>query len=344
MRKNAAVCRFVCAVLCVFISACALSSCEKKPHQLVISEKFDTVSVIYDYSGGTKTRFTEVSGALSELLGYYHKLFDIYNTYEGVVNIAYLNSMAGKGPVEVSEDMIDFLEYSKEMYALTNGYVNIAMGAVLSIWHTYRSHGEKNPDTARIPPQSELAAAAEHCSIDDLIINRENMTVELADSKMSLDVGAIGKGYATERLADYLYSLNISSYALDIGGNLRVVGTKPDGSGWRAAVENPLQSGTSPIYRFEISDSSAVTSSGRKRFYTVNGEKYHHIIDKDTLMPASHFASVTVLCRDSGLADALSTALFCMEYEESSTLVSSLDGVEAIWVFSDGTVKKSFEK
>lgn len=335
--------RFISAVLILSLCACGICSCEstqKKPHQLIIEEKFNTTSVIYDYSGGTRSRFYEVCGELSELLDYYHELFDIYNTYEGVTNLAYVNSMAGKGAVKVDSELVDFLEFSKEMHTLTNGYVNIAMGAVLSIWHDCREAAEKNPSAARVPSEAELAEAAKHCNIDDLVIDKENMTVELLDPEMSLDVGAIGKGYATERLAEHLASIGVSSYALDIGGNLRVVGTKPDGSGWRAAVENPLVSNGTAIYKFEISDSSAVTSGRQKRFYTVDGVDYHHIISKDTLYPARCFASVTVLCRDSGYADALSTAMFCMDYDTGRAFAQTLDGVEIVWVFDDGRVEK----
>lgn len=310
-----------------------------KPKNSVITGAFDTVSVIYDYSGGTQESFDRTSGELFELLHYYHRLFDIYNTYDGINNIATINSMAGKGAVEVCADLIDFLEYSVQMHALTDGYVNIAMGAVLSIWHEHRTEGINNPIAAVVPSEAELLSASEHCNISDLIIDRENMTVELVDPEMSLDVGAIAKGYATERLADYLTERGISSYALDIGGNLRVVGTKPSGEGWKTGIKNPIDANGDHVKIFYISDCSAVTSGGYERYYFVGGKSYHHIIDKDTLMPASHFASVSVICRDSGLADALSTALFCMKYDDGAALVESLSDIEVVWVFNDGSVK-----
>ena len=136
---------------------------------------------------------------------------------------------------------------------------------------------------------------------------------------------------------EYLYENDSTHYALDVGGNLRVVGDKPSGSGWQTGVRNPMGSGYA--YKFTLKDSSAVTSGGYERYYTANGKRYHHIIDKDTLMPAEHFASVTVIYRDSGTADALSTALFCMDYENGADIINSLDGAGAVWVLSDGTVK-----
>ena len=182
-----------------------------------------------------------------------------------------------------------------------------------------------------------ILVLAVYTDMSKLVINRAAGTVELLDEKMSLDVGALAKGYATERLADYLYENDMMHYALDVGGNLRVVGDKPSGSGWQTGVRNP--SGSGYVYKFTLKDSSAVTSGGYGRYYTVDGKRYHHIIDKDTLMPAEHLASVTVIYPDSGLADALSTALFCMEYDSGADIIRSLDGARAVWVFNDGTVK-----
>ena len=82
-----------------------------------------------------------------------------------------------------------------------------------------------------------------------------------------------------------------------------------------------------------------MTSGSYERYYTVDGVRYHHIIDRDTLYPAAYFSSLTVITRDSALADTLSTALFCMSYEEGLALVSGMDGVDILWIFPDGEIK-----
>ena len=128
---------------------------------------------------------------------------------------------------------------------------------------------------------------------------------------------------------------------LDIGGNLRIVGHKPDGSCWSTGVRNPFDTDENAII-LNIADISCVTSGDYERYFTVNGKRYHHIIDKDTLMPSEYFSSITVIAEDSGLADALSTALFSMSYEEGLSLLESLDSeAEAFWIEKDGTKKKS---
>ena len=178
-----------------------------------------------------------------------------------------------------------------------------------------------------------------HCNIDDLIIDKASGTVYISDPDMSLDVGAIGKGYATEKAAELLISRGISSYVLNIGGNIRAIGEKVTGDGWVTGITNPDHtSGEQFVARVNIKNISLVTSGDYERFYTVEGVKYHHVIDPVTLMPASYFSSVSVFTPDSGLADALSTALFCMSYEDGKELVESIGEVDVIWVDTEYNV------
>lgn len=291
---------------------------------------------ISDYSGGSEEDFLAVCDLAEQMLDRYHKLFDIYNTYEGIVNIKTLNDKAGEGPVKISAELFDFLEFSKEMYTLTGGEVNIAMGAVLSVWHDCREAGIKKPEAAALPDMALLNARAEHTDINKLVLDRENMTASLIDPEMSLDVGAVAKGYSVEKIAEAIKNTGRTSYVIDSGGNVRALGTKPDGSSWKTGIKNPF--GGEHIYVTELSDSAAVTSGNYETNYTVNGVNYHHIIDKDTLMPSSYFASVTIIAPHSGMADALSTALFNMTYDEGRALADSL-GIKAVWVSPDGNVK-----
>lgn len=300
---------------------------------------FDTVSYVYSYAGDSAERFDNRSAEVADILNEYHQLFDIYHEYSGINNLCTVNRLAGGDPVEVDEKLIEFLKYAQELHGKTNGETNILLGSVLTIWHEYRTEGLEHPDTARVPTQEELSAAAAHTDISLLEINEEHSTVRLSDPQASIDVGALGKGYATEQAALYLEQENAQGYVLNIGGNIRIIGTKPDGSGWVTGIKDPQNPSEGFSAKVLLSDISCVTSGSYERFYTVDGKPYHHIIDKDTLWPATHLASLTVFTKDSGLADALSTALFCMSYEEGLSLLEEIPGVDALWVFHDGEVR-----
>jgi thiamine biosynthesis lipoprotein len=297
---------------------------------------FDTVSYVYDYAGDSAERFEDRSAEVSHILEEYHQLFDIYHEYSGVVNLCTLNKNAGGEALEVDPKLVEFLVYAKDMYTLTDGEMNVMLGAVLRLWHECRENASEDPANAAIPEEEALREAYTHTGIDLLEIDTERNTVRIADPDASIDVGALGKGYATERAAEYLEQDDAAGYVLNIGGNIRCIGDRPDGSGWVTAIRDPDNSSESFACRIRIRDTACVTSGVYERYFTVNGKQYHHIIDRDTLLPAAYFASLTVITRDSALADTLSTALFCMPLEEGMKLAESIGGVEVLWIFPDG--------
>jgi thiamine biosynthesis lipoprotein len=155
-----------------------------------------------------------------------------------------------------------------------------------------------------------------------------------------LDVGAIAKGYAAAKVAEKLKSMGADSMALNAGGNIVTIGLKPDGSEWVTGITNPDKTAeNSLICKVKIGETALVTSGDYERYFVSGNRAYHHIIDPATLMPSEYFASVSIFTANSGLADALSTALFCMSYEQGLALVEEIGGVEVLWIYRDGSMK-----
>jgi thiamine biosynthesis lipoprotein len=143
-----------------------------------------------------------------------------------------------------------------------------------------------------------------------------------------LDVGAIAKGWAAQRAAENAPE----GMLISVGGNVCATGPKTEsGTPWVIGIQDP-DDAEKNLHTVFVTDSSVVTSGDYQRAYWVDGKPYHHIIDPDTLMPAAYWRSVSIICPDSGLADALSTALFCMSYEEGLALVNKIGGIEVIWI------------
>lgn len=323
----------------------SLAGCKKEKVQYknVSFAYFDTVTTIIG-SETSEEKFAEVSSDALALLEEYHKLYDIYNEYPGIVNLCTINKLVNGEHQKLTVDskIIDMLLYAKEMYEKTNGKMNVAMGSVLSIWHDYRNEGIDEPWNAKLPPMDILKEASLHTDINNLIIDEENSTVYIADPKMTLDVGAVAKGYAVEMVAKYLSELGKNNYVLNVGGNIRATGVKATGERWQAGVENPEGDEDNPYIAYiELDNMASVTSGSYQRYYVVGGKRYHHIIDSETLMPAEGFLSVSLICESSADGDCLSTALFCMSLEDGMTLVNSLGGVEALWVTEDGEIHYS---
>ena len=327
--------------LCAALMLCAFSGCNADKKPLVQTETyydfFDTVTLVISYAEDSPEVFNANASAVSSLFSEYHKLFDIYHTYSGINNLKTVNDSAGKAPVKVDKRLIDFLIYAKEIYTLTNGATNVAMGSVLSLWHRERELYAEDPSKASVPSSDSLSKASKHTDISSIVIDEETETVYISDPDVRIDVGALGKGYATERAAELLVSRGVTSYVLNVGGNLRAIGQKPNGEGFITGITDPdKKDGGDFICKVNLKNSSLVTSGNYERYYTVGEKSYHHIIDPKTNMPAEFFSSVSVFTSDSGLADALSTALFCMNYEDGKALVSAVGSTEVIWVTLDG--------
>lgn len=303
---------------------------------------FDTLTKIVAYTD-SKEEFTKSSQLIYDDLKEYHELYDIYNNYDGINNIKTINDNAGIAPVKVDKRIIDLIQFAKSWYDKTDGKINIAYGAVLRIWHDYRTAGTDDPESAELPPMAKLEAAAKHTDINKVIIDEEASTVFLNDPEMSLDVGAVGKGYAAEQVSKIAIKNGFTSGLISVGGNVRAIGNKgASNSPWNVGIQNPdMKSEQSNLQVINLTDLSLVTSGDYERFYTVNGKNYHHIIDPETLLPSEYFTAVTIICKDSGNADALSTAVFNMPFEQGLEFIESLQDTEALWVLKDGELKCS---
>ncbi len=337
--------RKIISFIIVLMLTIGLSGCGEKKmnrYESEFLELFDTATMIVGYAE-SKEQFTEYSQLIYDNLKMYHEMYDIYNNYDGINNINTINDNAGVKPVKVDKKIIELLKFSKEAYKLTKGKTNVAFGSVLKLWHDYRTEGIDNPENASLPPYELLKEASLHTDINNVIIDEENSTVFLKDPDMSLDVGAVAKGYATEQVSRIAREQGLKSAIISVGGNVRTIGKRADSdTQWNVGIQNPdTESENKIIKTVNLSDTSLVTSGDYERYYTVSGKEYNHIINPETLYPAEYFASVTIVCEDSGLADALSTAAFCMTLEEGKKLINSIPKTEAMWIYNDGKTEYS---
>lgn len=318
---------FLLLALALLLSGCSLLG-KQTQYTATYLDLFDTVTTVIG-SGMAESDFNTQAALIRDQLLRYHRLFDIYNNYEGINNLKTVNDQAGIAPVKVDADIIRLLLDCRAYYDLTGTKVNTAMGSVLSLWHEARSEGLRNPDAARLPEPEALRAAAAHCSFDSVQIDEEASTVFITDPAASLDPGAIAKGWAAQRVAEAAPS----GMLISVGGNVCVTGPKTGNAPWVIGIQNP--DGDSYLHTVSITGGAVVTSGDYQRTYLVDGKSYHHIIDPDTLMPAPYWRSVTVVCADSALADALSTALFLLPLEEGKALAESC-AAQVFWLDPQG--------
>lgn len=321
-------------LLCLLLAVLLLTGCSVgKPaapsrYEASFLGLFDTVTTMVGYAESEEA-FREISQTIHDELEVYHRLFDIYHAYSGITNLKTVNDRAALEPVAVDRKIMDLLLFCRDMEQATGGMVNTAMGSVLSLWHESRSDGINNPAQAKLPDMDALREAANHTDFSKVVLDEEACTVFFADPQLKLDVGAVAKGYATARVCENAPA----GLLVSVGGNVCATGAKPDGSSWVVGLQNP--DGDGYLHTVYVKDLSVVTSGDYQRYYTVDGVPYHHIIDPETLMPGAKWRAVSILCADSGVGDALSTALFLLDREAGQSLLDQFDA-EAMWLDGAG--------
>ena len=304
---------------------------EPKQYSATFLTVFDTVTTIVGRDVSEEA-FTRKTQAVHDDLLRYHQLFDIYNEYEGLNNLKTVNDHPGES-VAVDKAIIDLLLDCKAYYELTGGRVNAALGSVLYLWHEAREDGLNDIANAYLPDGDALAEAARHTSWDSVVIDEMNNTVTITDPGLRLDVGAVAKGWSVQRAAENAPE----GLLISVGGNVCATGPKDkSGTPWVVGVQDP-DGGENYLHTLYLTKGSMVTSGDYQRAYLVDGEIYHHIIDPDTLYPGRLWRAVTVVCPDSGLADALSTALFLLPMEEGQKLLDQCESY-AMWVDAEGNL------
>ncbi len=312
-----------------------------------LTEVFNTVYSFKEYSTNHDLSVSHFK-ASEKLLQKYTELFDIYNDYEDINNLKTINDNAGIQPVEVDQAIIDLLDEAKKFYTYSNGEFDITIGSLLKVWHTYREAGiekNENGELGEIPSEEELKEAASHKGWDKVEIDYDNKTVYITDKDVSLDVGGIAKGYATELVAKTMQDTGMTCGILNVGRNIRLIGTKEDSS-WTVGITDPDgdPDGKYPnglVLLSLDSEDSVVTSGDYERYYkAVDGNNYPHIVDPATMYPARYYRSVSIVTKDSGAADCLSTSLFTMSIEDGKQLLktySEISGNEcdAVWIVED---------
>ncbi len=292
---------------------CLFTGCGGSAETSETEETAETKQIFAMDTVMTITAYGEKAGeALSAAEQEIERLDGLFSVGEDTSDIAVLNR--DKKAV-VSEDTLYLLQRSRELWESTEGALNIGIYPLMEAWGF--TTGEY-----RIPEESEIAALLQHLDIEEIRWDSETREVTIPET-MGVDLGAIAKGYTSGRLMDIFAARGVTSAVVSLGGNVQALGTKPDGSSWRVAIEDPFESEDSSYAGIlEIADKAVITSGAYERYFEENGKRYHHILDPSTGYPAENgLASVTIVSAAGTLADGLSTALFVMGKE----------GAEAYW-------------
>lgn len=329
-----AICKKLSCILaaCILLLSCGCGG-RQESFRYTYLDVFDTVTAITVYAP-SQGEADELAALLHEELLTCHRLFDIYHEYDALVNLCTVNRLAGKEAVVVDGRILELLGFARAMGEASGGKLNVCMGSLLSLWHEARDAANEHPELAALPERDSIREAMKHMSPAALQLDEAASTVRFLDPEMKLDVGAVAKGWAVQKACELAKEKGYRGFLISAGGNVCSVGPKGDGSLWKIALERPDGSG-STLMVAQLSDCAAVTSGSYQRYFEVEGQRYCHIVDPDTGEPARNYEMVTVICPDSAVGDALSTALFLLPQEEGAELAAAF-GADALW-YADGS-------
>lgn len=254
------------------------------------------------------------------------RLEKVFDRFQSDSELSRLNAQAGTGWVDVSVDLLRAVEVSLELAEKSGGAFDITIAPLVDEWG-FREREGRIPDHAP-PSVSKITSALRRVDYRRVEIDSIAGRVKLP-SGMQLDLGAVAKGYALDRLASLMVARGMQTALIDLGGNIRVLGERAAGRPWRIAIRHPRKAGE--IYAaVPVTDKAVATSGDYQRFFTWKGRRYSHILDPRSGHPATELVSVTVIAPTGALSDALSTAAFALGPQEGKALLESIPGVEGI--------------
>ena len=261
---------------------------------------------------------------------------DLCSDYEALLSVTVEGSdvwrinHAGGAPVSVAPQTIEVIKTGLKYGELSGGMFDITVGRLSDLWDFTGLSG--------VPSESDIARVRATVDYGKVIIDGD--TVTMLDTEAWIDLGGVAKGYIADKAAEFLEERGVIAAVIDFGGNIVVMGEKPDASAWRVGVTTPFSERDDLIGIVETSEASVVSSGIYERRFIENGVLYHHILDPNTGMPVkSDIVGATVVSANSADADALSTTLVLLGSERAPDIIANApDVVGALLILEDGEI------
>jgi thiamine biosynthesis lipoprotein len=291
--------------------------------QDLITAKMDTVLM------GSRFVFTAVHESeaiawkgINQSLKEVIRIESLISSWDKNSETSKVNLAAGIKPVKVSEELYQLISRCKKISELTNGYFDISFASLDKIWDFDKSYSE-------LPSSDLIESSVQNIDYQNIILDKDDRTVFLKKKGMKIGFGAIGKGYAANRAKLIMTDLNIKNGVVNAGGDLTSWGTKPGGELWTVGIIDPFNKEKVKLW-LNVTNIAVVTSGDYEKFVMIDSKRYSHIINPKTGWPAQGVKSVSIICPDAELADALATTLFCIGRKSGIALINELDGIECL--------------
>ena len=287
---------------------------------------FDTAVSVQIYTSDSDEAETILDECMN-ICDHYQSLFDSKIITSDISNI----NSSDCTPVNVDPDTVSLLSDAMKYCSLTNGLFDITVKPVSDLWDFHEG-------SEHIPSDDEIRSALRFVDWKNVSVDPANNTVTILKPGTSIDIGAVAKGFIADKITSYLHSQSITGAIVNMGGDMRLIGSKPDGSSFNIGINDPFDKGAVSL-ALSLSDISVATSGTYERCFEKNGIKYHHILDTETGKPCkTDLESVTVITENAIDSDCLCTVCILMGSSEATELIENIPGTEAVFILDDGSV------
>jgi thiamine biosynthesis lipoprotein len=326
---------FVCATFgCVltFIS-CSPGTTTPRADAALVERSQVSMGTAIQLSAWTTDEAAAVA-AFERVFLEFDRLDALMSVWKQGSDILRINAAAGQSSVPVSPEVREVLLASQEVSEWTGGKFDVTYAALAGLWRFDQDIDGSVPDRSKIAPRLPLI------DYRALQIDDRAGTASLSRAGMRVNLGGIGKGYATDRAVTILRGAGLTDFMIQAGGDLFVAGRRGDRP-WRVGLQDPRGAPNTLFAAIELTDAAFSTSGDYERFFMRDGHRYHHILDPDTGEPAQRSRSVTIMAKTSAVADGLSTGVFILGGEQGMALIEKLPDVEGVIVTSENQVEVS---
>ena len=270
--------------------------------------------------------------AFFQIFEEFDRLEDLMSVWREGSDIQRLNAAAGEQPVPVSPEVREVLRIARQVSEWTDGKFDVTFAVLSGLW----KFDYQNKDNT-IPDRNEVLKRLPLINYRDLDVDDQAGTAYLKRKGMQVDLGGIGKGYATDRAAEIFRRRGVRDFMIQAGGDLYVSGRREDRP-WRVGIRDPRGPADRSFAALDLSDGTFSTSGDYERFFMKDGRRYHHILDLSVGEPARGCRSVTLLTSRAVIADALAKGVFVLGPEAGMALIERLPDVEGVIVGASNDV------
>ena len=286
----------VCMV-CIFFVVAFINSCSHGKQRIFKETRtsFYTIVSITVVSDSKDQAKKAIDASFDQL----DRLATILNFYSSTSEISMINRMAGEKPIKVSSDTINILKKAVRISEITDGAFDVTVGPLVKLWDIQHRV---------IPSKEQIEEKQRLVGYKNIIIDKNNSTVFIKLKGAQIDLGGIIKGYAVDKIVQVFHRNGIKSGVISVGGEIRALGKKPDGTLWTIGIQNPRQKGTDDkvIATVELSDKAFSTSGDYMKYFVKDGVRYHHLLDPKTGYPSKQCGSTTIIANDNTTTDGFS--------------------------------------